>query len=212
VPEYPPNSYTSKVAKPTVEKEKVEKVVVGEVIRRKPSLGARFKQTFVGGDAKSVGHYILADIVIPTVKDLIADIVSQGIQKTLYGDSRPASRSTASRIAGVGYTAYHRAQQATVARPDPRMVQSRNEISAPPALDSIILDTRAAAELVIDNLVELIGKYEQASVTDLYDLIGEPSVYTYNRWGWQDIKGMGVDYVRGGYLLRLPSPVVLTEA
>lgn len=210
--DYPPNSYTSKVAKPPAEKEKIEKVVVGEVIRRKPTLGARLKQIFIGGDAQSVGNYILMDIVIPTVKDLIFDIGSQGLQKTLYGDSRPASRNVVSRIAGAGYTAYNRAQQAPINRPDPRMVQSRNEVRTPPAFDNIILETRAEAEHVIDQLVQLIGKYEQASVTDLYDLLGEPSVYTHNRWGWQDIQGMGVQYTRGGYLLELPPPVVLKEA
>jgi hypothetical protein len=216
VPEYPPNSYASKTAKPVEEKEKVEKVIVGGVTRRKPSLASKFKATFIGGDSKTVGRYILTDVVIPTVKDLIFDIITQGSEKTLYGDARSSGRRTvASRIGGVAYTAYHRAaQQANTVRPDPRstVIQQRAATRAIPVFEDIILDTRVEAEGVIDELVQLIGKYEQASITDLYDLLGEKAEYTYNLWGWQDIQGMGVDYTRGGYLLRLPPPVVLKEA
>jgi hypothetical protein len=214
MPEYPSNSYASKNPKPAEEKPKVEKVIVGGVTRRKQSLGAKFKQTFIGGDANSVVNYILTDIVIPTFKALILDVGSQGLERTLYGDTRPnAHRSAMTRLGATAYTAYHRASQQNQApRPDPRAVANRAHTKSYMAWEDIVLDTRVEAEAVIDKLVELIGKYEQASVTELYDMIDIKAEYTDNLWGWRDIRGMGVQYIRGGYLLQLPPPEVLKEA
>jgi hypothetical protein len=212
VPEYPSNSHTSR-EKPEPEEKKVEKVVVGGVTRRKPSLGRRFKDTFFAGDGQSVGRYIVTDILIPTLKDLLVDIITQGTEKGVYGDTRSAiRRSAAARLGNTVQTAYNRAYT-TTPRVDPRVGPGPRQVRSTQAFDEYFLDTRAEAEMVIDQLVRLIGTYEQASVADLKDLLGETSVpYTDDRWGWNEISGMGVDYVRGAYLLRLPQPIVLKKA
>lgn len=52
---YPGNSRTGK--EESVEPKKIEKVITGEVVRRKKPLGRRFMETFIGGsDSKACGN------------------------------------------------------------------------------------------------------------------------------------------------------------
>lgn len=75
--------------------------------------------------------------------------------------------------------------------------------------DEIVLDTRHEAELVLDNLEELIKQYGQATVTDLYDLVNITSSFADEKWGWTDLSHANVSHVRDGYLLNLPKPETL---
>lgn len=192
--------------------EKLDAVVTSPVTRRKKPLSTKLRETFIGKDAKSVGAHILTEIIIPTIKSTITDIVSEGIEQIMYGGTRTTSRrSVGARLASTAYTNYSKVSTTNASRSDPRPSLSR-EARAKHDFDEIILASRAEAEEVINKLIETVGKYEQASVADLYDLLGITAHYTDNKWGWQTIEGMGVDYVRGGYLLNLPEPVPLREA
>jgi hypothetical protein len=70
--------------------------------------------------------------------------------------------------------------------------------------DDLILATRGEAEDVLDQMHELIDLYDQATVADLYSLVGIPGPYTDNTWGWYDLSNASVRHVRGGYMLVLP--------
>lgn len=208
-PQQPP---TGRNSDPKLEKEKVEKVVAGEVTRRKSPLGKRLKDTFIGGDAKSVWGHVVQTIIIPTVKDTIVDIITQGAERTFYGDTRPSSRRGAiGRIGVTAYTAYNKVQQTQNTRPDPRPQLSR-QARTTHNFDEILLDSRADADTVIDKLMFYITKYGQASVADLLELVGVEPEFTDDGYGWVDIENMGVSRVAGKYLLDLPQPVVLREA
>ena len=91
-------------------------------------------------------------------------------------------------------------------RPEPRQLPSRRS-RANHNFDEIVLKTRVDAEEVIDNLFMLVGKYESASVADLYEMLGIEGVpYTDDKWGWTDLRGANVTRVSNGYLLDLPKP------
>lgn len=224
---FPANSHSVRTAKAvnpttvekapeteTAETKRVEQVVTGEVVRRKKPLGKRFLETFIGGDAKSVTQYVLMDVLIPAAKDTIADVVSQGIERMLFGEARSTSRRTGNRPSGSsGYTAYNRFSGSSGGAPfrgghvreDPRQGLS-SRARATHDFDEIILATRAETEEVIDKLFELISKYDSATVADLYELVGISGNYTDEKWGWTDIRGAGATRVRNGYLLDLPKP------
>lgn len=207
---YPPNRRVTRVTKVTepaekVEEKKIEKVVQGEVVRRKKPLGKRFLDTFVGGDAKTVATYVVMDVLLPAAKDAIADSFSQGIERMLFGEVRSASRRPG-RAPGHGYTSYNRFSSPSSAtrREDPRSVS--RQARAKHDFDEIILATRVEAEEVIERLFDLISNYEAATVADLYELVGITGDYTDNKWGWTDIRGAGITRIRSGYLLDLPRP------
>lgn len=213
--EFPPNSHVAKAAvgepvqETKTDRETLEPVVTGKVIQRKKPLGKRFMETFFGGDAKGVVGYVVADVLLPAAKDTIADAVSQGIERMLFGESRSSSRRTGSRPGGVGgFVSYNNYSRPSTRRDDPRD-RERNPSRRSRAshdFDEIVLATRHEAETVIDRLYDIISKYEQATVSDLYDLVGVSSNFTDAKWGWTDMRGAGPTRVSNGYLLELPKP------
>ena len=70
----------------------------------------------------------------------------------------------------------------------------------------IVLATRVEADEVIDRLFNIIQEFEQATVRDLYDLVGERASFTDEKYGWTNIRTADVRRIREGYLLDLPRP------
>lgn len=205
--DYPSNSYKSRAPKaisagkqPT-DRIKQEKIVSGEVIQRKKSVGTKLKEMFTGDDARSVGDYLVQEVLVPSLKSLLSDVASQGAERLLYGDSshrRSSSRSSGSRNRS-NFTNYRSMHE----RPDDRReISHRNRASHD--FRDIVLETRAEAEDVIERLGDLVNQYDVATVGDLYDLVGITPDFTDNKWGWYDMRDAHVRPVRGGYLLNLP--------
>lgn len=217
--EFPSNSNARKAPKagPTSAK-KVEKVVTGEVIQRKKPLGKRFRETFSGDDNRSVAAYVLFDVLIPAAKDMIADAVSQGIERKLFGEVRSASRRGGYRpgntlFGNATYNAYNRysGSVGSSLRSDPRQAANnrlRNR-AARSNYDEIILATRAEATEVIDSLIAIIAQYDAATVDDLFELVGITGEFTDEKWGWTDLRGADIQRIHEGYLLNLPRPQAL---
>jgi hypothetical protein len=210
VEEFPGNSRKARVPTEEAEPKKIEKVVTGEVSMRKKPLGKRFLGTFFGGDAKGVMGYIIQDVLLPATKDAFADAVSQGIERLIFGEVRSTSRRTGQRPSGSsGYVSYNRYASSPTTPPAGRREEPRNvsrRARGAHDFDEIILATRAEAEEVIDRLFDLVARYEQATVSDLYELVGVSGNFTDEKWGWTDVRGAGVTRIRNGYLLDLPRP------
>lgn len=209
--DYPDNSrrVTARSEAPKQEPKVVAQVTTGEVIQRKKRLGKRFSETFVDGDARGVWGYVMLDVVIPAVKDTVADAVSEAVERMLFGDRRSSSRRSASRYSQYGHVNYRSAYGSQTSirqgpRDEPRSISRRAR--ATHDFGEIILATRVEAEEVIDKMFELISKFEVVTVADLYDLVGVTGSHVDNKWGWTDIRGAKADRVRGGYLLDLPRP------
>lgn len=191
---YKGNSHRSKdtsAEQPTEEKKKLEKVVVGPVKMKKKGGIGKFFSDFVSNDAQDIKTYLVKDIVVPTIKKTITDIVDM----LLYGGSGK-SRSTASRVS---YRSFY---------DEPRTRDIRDSRPATAySYDDVVLGSRGEAEDVIQRLNELIDTYQVASVADLYDLVGVTGNYTDNRYGWTNLATAEVRRVRDGWMLALPRAV-----
>lgn len=198
--DFPPNSESSK----RVEDKKITRVTSGEPVRKRKSLRKQFSETFVAGDMKTAARYVMFDVLLPAAKDMIVEAGSSGIEKLIFGDSRRRG-ATPPQAGPTGYVSYNRipmgaSRMASSARAMSRRARASHDF------DEIILDSRTEAEEVIDRLFDLVSRYENASVADLYELVGISSNHTDHKWGWTDIRGAGVSRVRDGYLLDLPEP------
>lgn len=202
---YASNSHKSKVVPEKVERPKMEKVVKSEVVQPKKGLWRRITSAFSGEDIHSVGSFVLGDVVIPSIKSLIQDVVVQGIERSLFGDSRP--RSTASGMR-TNYTSYNRMSSPSVPRYDEPRTISRQARSTH-SFDEIILESRGEAEDVLGRLVDAIDQYDVVTVADLYDLVGLTSSFTDNKWGWNDLRNAAIRRVRAGYRIELPRTIEL---
>ena len=193
---YPGNSDRAKekkeivpVVKARVKRESTARKVVGEIIKE---------------DARSVGETVLWDVVIPTVKNLISDTVTRGIESMLYGDSRPRSRNNYS-----DYSGYSR-PKGSRDRPVERR-ERRSARQAEPERNEIIFDTRSDANDVIDRMSDIIDQYGQASLADLNALIGASSNFIDDNWGWTDMGSFNVRQVRDGFMLTHDEPQSLKQ-
>lgn len=194
--EYKSNSHRSKEGKTEAltDRKKVEKVVHGRV-RTKPKSGvSKITDIFISEDAANVKSYIVMDVLVPAVKKAISDIVRDGIDMILYGESKGRKSSSASGY--VSYRDYSRSDDRD------RFRDSRSRSSY--AHDDIVLDSRGEAEEVLTRMDELIDTYGNVSVADLYDLVGKSSEYTDNKYGWTNIRNAEPIRVRDGYMLKLP--------
>ena len=207
-PALPGNSLNKK----TEPKDKgITRITTSDAITRRPPLSGRLRDLFVAGDATSVGGYIFLEVLVPALKDLIFDVVTQGAGRTLFGDSRSVHLRTGQKPSGVqgspcnkyGSAPWDRNKQA-----DPRPQLSR-QARANHDFREIIIATRAEAEDIRDKMFQLINDYEQVTVLDLYEMVGISGNFTEEKWGWTDIRGMGIVRVARGYLLDLPRPVQL---
>lgn len=208
---FPSNSHRAKEA-PKEQDKKIEKVVTGPVVHRKKPLGRRFAETFFGGDAKGVGHYVLMDVIIPAVKDTVVDALTQTVERIFFGDSaasrRRSSSSSRPGYGQVNYTNYASKNRPSTSR-EPAQTYSRRAVGSHP-MEDIIVSARIEAEEVIDRLGDLIEKYDSASVADLYELVGLSGAYTDNKWGWTSTQGASVRRIHHegapAYLIELPKP------
>ena len=195
--DYKPNSkrYKTEQKDAPADKKKVEKVVKGAVKTRKKSGVSKLKDTFISEDVSNVKSYILMDVLIPAAKKAISDIVRDGIDMILYGDThRGHSSSSASYVSYRSYSDRDRR--------DNRYESSRSRTIYEP--DDIILESRVEAEEVLERMNELLDNYGIVSVADLYDLVGKSCDYTANRYGWTNIRNAEPVRVRDGYLLKMP--------
>jgi len=199
----PSNSYSKKRGEddlPSIKDSPKKKVIKGNLVERKKPLLARI----FGENTKFVGNYILWDVLIPAAKNTISEIISNGIEMLLYGETRKHVQRDRGR-SYVSYSGFYKEggrQGRDVRDPAPR---NRNRHT----FDDIVLDRRSDAEEVLSNLVDLIDDYGEATVADFYDLVGLNGEWSDNKYGWDNLGRATVKRVREGYILDLPRPVSL---
>lgn len=71
--------------------------------------------------------------------------------------------------------------------------------------EKVILSSKKDAENVREALINLLDTYEVVSIVDLYDLVGLPTVYVDNKWGWTTLENVEITQIPEGYILDLPS-------
>lgn len=197
---FPSNSHTSRQEAEAAKR--VERVTTAEPIRRKKGLGYKFKSIFFGGDPKTTVSFVVNSVLIPAAKDMIVEAGREGIEKLVRGDSYRRRNSPTS--GAQGYVSYNRIGAPTRGpiREGPRMISQRGRSRHD--FDEIVLQSRTEAEQVIERMFDIVSKYETATVSDLYDLVGIRPTHVDNKWGWTNMQGAGVVRVRDGYLLELP--------
>ena len=199
--DYPSNSYNSKQYQKekdsTTEPKKIESVVSGKVRTKKKSEARKFADIFITEDIANVKSYVFMDVLVPAIKKAISDIVTNGIDMILYGESGRSKRSGgASKIS---YSSYYRKDD--YPRENAHIRGGRSGLD----YDDIIFDNRGDAESVLSSMEDVIDQYGVVSIADLFDLAEvSNSNYAMNNYGWTDLRTANVVRVRDGYILKLP--------
>ena len=192
--EYKPNSHKSKETQEAIAEKKVEKVVTGAVKVKKKNGFEKLAGTFVPDDVDNVKSYIMQDIIVPAIKDVILDAVRAflGVNGRRLSPLRPAA----------SYKDYY-------GRKDDRPTANTPRNRSGYDYEDYVITNRGEAEDVLSRMDEMISVYGMVSVADLYDLIGVTGNYTDNKYGWTDIRSASVVRVRDGYIVKMPKAMPL---
>lgn len=198
MPEYQSNSHRNKELPAEKKERKVEKVVHGKV-KTKNNQGRKLANIFISEDASNVKNYVFMDVLVPAIKKAISDIVRDGIDMVLYGESGRGRSSSRSRSDDrPSYRSYYDDNHRDRDRDRNRRGNSRFDY------DDLIFDTRVDAEFVKDGMLDDIERYGMVSVATMYDLAGVTAPYTASSYGWMGLRYIEVKRVRDGYILQLP--------
>ena len=202
--EFPGNSNKEKQQKAEQEEKNLKPVVSKPAVKRKKSIGRKFKEAFIGDESESdsIVDYILYDVLVPAFKDTLSDMVKGALDMALYGEHKPNTRNI-SRDRGRSYVSYGSYSNST-SRNDRTSNRGRRSATLKLNNDDIVLNSRLEAEQVIDRLCDLCDRYGCATLADLYSLVGIDSDPTDNNWGWTDMHMANTSRVRDGYILNLP--------
>ena len=197
--EYQSNSHRTKelAAQEKPAERRTEKVVTGGTKIRKKSTLTKMANAFLPGDVDDVKRYVLRDVLIPTIKRTISDVVDMllGVNTTPRSSSPAGTR--------VSYRSYYDA------RNDRRESTALSPRSTPYSYDDVVFDRYDDAAEVLLRMRELVSRFDAVSVADLFDMTGHAGNYTDNKYGWTDLSDARIERVSDGYIIRLPRPIVL---
>lgn len=187
-------------------KETPQKIVTTEVVVQKRSIGRKMRDIFVEADFRSVTRYIVHDVLIPAMRNLIVDTTTKGIERAMYGDNaarryqHPGPRYNYNNPIGRPYAAQYPSPPGRNA--PPTQIGPRSSVRQ--AREDIIVGSREEGQAVLDQMSEIADQYEVVSVADLNALLGLTSTHVDNKWGWVFVGNASVRQVREGYLIDLP--------
>lgn len=166
------------------ERPKVEQVTTAKVVSPKKSFWSDVLKPFI------------FDTVLPIVQPLFKEgvrAIGDAIMDAVLNDARPQPQQRSN-------TPYHSYSRSTTKARKP---VGNNRVA------NIVLTERREVSNIINKLQDIIDQYEVATVADLYSLVGLPSKYVDNDWGWSDIGSPRTVRVDGGFQIVLPDPVFL---
>ena len=196
------------------EREKITPVLEKKPEKRKKGLMERLVVGFLGPDGlPGIGAYLNEEIILPSIKNIIVEAVTSGINMAVFGDhSRPSGRPhTQNRTVyrpETDYTSQNtRTSRYTSARPEPSKRGPEMIRSVKYGVDEYPIESRMDANNVLTMLHEYADRYDYVSVADYYDLLGVKSVYTDHNFGWsfeEILKAVVTPLRGGGYIINLP--------
>ena len=166
---------------------------------REQRLSRKLAESFISEDVKDVKSYVIFDVVIPTIKDTIMDLFNMAFYGESYGN-----RNTRSNRRGyytnerTSYSSYYKSDRD---RDITRRSRRSNDIP------EIIVESRADAQDVLEEMNNLIDEYDDVSVGDLNQIVGITGTPQDEKWGWFDISSARIKKVGPReYLVDLPRP------
>ena len=184
----------------------IQPVVQGKVTAKKQPAGKRLRESLGLEETRTVGDYLVWDVLIPAMKETIAEVVKKGIDVFLYGGSSQSRNDRRGHVSYEGY--YSKKHGGSSYNREERRVRTTYRH----AMDfrEFIFDDRRDADMVLSELCEIIDTYGFAKVSDFYSLVGETERnFVDHGYGWDALGSASVERVRDGWVVDLPRPIPL---
>lgn len=191
----------------------IKAVVNGKVSKPKErSLFKKVAETFAIGNIRDARDYIVTDVVVPGILDLLYDGATRGLGKLIYGNGAAAKKKSKG-MSGTDYSSgIRRLSDGETWR---KTVEDRRKETAVTNIydyNEIELETKADAETLLDCMIDYLDVHDIISVADMYSMANYNSGnYTDNYWGWDNLAGSHITRTDNGWALVLPRVKPLKE-
>ena len=196
----PKNDFNTPQGEP---KKKFDKVVKGKVTLKEQNDIQKIANDFLAEDLKTVKDRIIAEYLIPMLKNGLCSIFNSAINIALWGDDRSRSSSTNYSSSSRQRNSYDRYyQDGQSSRPGTSGRPTRT-------LQNLDFEVRCDADDTLYEMYDALRKYNQVSVGDMWDMLGVSNESTDYNYGWYNLDGAYIKGIPGGYRLVLPRPIPL---
>lgn len=194
--DYKPNSHKYRENQEEVPNEKREvKKVVSKPVQTKKNEIRRLADIFISEDVSNVKSYIWMDVLVPTIKKAIVDIVTDGVNMIFFGGTGNRNKIN-SNTSKISYRNFYDQKDTPI--------YSQASSTAKFNYDDIIFETRGEAEAVREEMDNVIERYGFVTIADMYDMVELTPPFTSNKYGWSNISSSRVIKTRYGYVIDLP--------
>ena len=170
---------------------------------------------FFAQDLKSTTNGVVNDVLLPGVKNLLANFFKKFVDYLFLGGSSGNNRdgsytnysnySIARNVTYSNNSAYNYGQQQA---PRQNNQASRSSLYS---LNDFVFKDRGEAEEVLSQMSGYITRYGSVSVLEFYDLIDQRSNPQDNKHGWKDLSNATVQRCAEGYWIDFPKIIVLED-
>lgn len=188
----------------TIAEIKEKKIVKGSVKVRKKSALNKFAEVFISDDIHKVKDFVIMDVFIPAAKKAILDVVTNGIDMILYGESgKTKKHGPAERVAFRNYNDISSRDSRRDYTRDYRSPIARSTYQ----YDDVIFESMGDANVVLTGLDDILASYGIVRVADYYELVEVSYDHTAMNYGWSDLRDAYIIRAKGGYIIKLPRPL-----
>lgn len=195
IEQFPSNSLNAQIQRDDEPKKIVRQVATGK----------RVSKSVVASTIRSVGNYVLFEILIPAAKNTMSDMINNATDMFLFGEPKTRRRDRERSGPRVSYTNYFdrdRDRDYIYDRDRRDRLYGRSRFNS----DEIILPSRDDANEVIQSMFEVFDQYNAVTVSEFLELVGLPDEYTDRNYGWTNLRDVEVRRFRDGWIIDLPNP------
>lgn len=169
----------------------------------KKSFKAKLKESLTGSDVGSVGDYLVFQVLVPTVKNTLVSLITNGAEMLLLGGT-PNTNDRRRSNQYVSYDSINRSRYYTPAAPRPNNSETHYH--------DISFESKDDAENVLYNMCDYIDTFRYVDVATYYNLGDRSATAQDTKWGWRNLGGVKAVPSReepGKWILSLPKVTYL---
>ena len=192
---YQPNSHKFKEEqRDTNDKKELKKVVTdGTAKVKKKSEARKLLDVFVSEDIPNIKQFVIMDVIVPTIKKTIVDVV-----ETIFLGGPSNHRRSSNTTDKISYRNYYERKD------DGGRYYNNSRSTSGFDYDDIIFPSRGVADAMIDEMSNVIERYGFVSVGDMYDMAELSAPYTSYKYGWHSVRDAEIVRVAEGYVIKMP--------
>jgi len=176
---------------------RVQTPAVAKARVKKKSELRKFAEELISDDISHVKSYVVRDVLIPGIKNLIARMGKSAIDMIFGTGGQDKDRERGMR------PSYREYYDQNNSQPSSRSYRSGSVLS----YDIIYYETREEADYILDQMRSILKDYRFVRVGDLYDLSNVQPKHTDYDIGWRNLSSAQVVRKGDEYYIRLPNPV-----